>query len=334
MRRTCIIMTGVFLIISLLSIRGYSQVIKEEKEERVSALKKMQVKPLVSEPYLRVSVFAGYDSNADLTPLKKGDIFEEFLLSAGFAKPLIKDLKFTFDYDLDFLNYNQFLDDTTLLNHFRLGLHQKISRFTVGTGYDLGIFYYPHSDDDDFFAHKGFAYLRHDITRHLYHKLEAAYLYKNYTDRNALADTILTYQNKHLVDNRYILEYSIGATPVPKLFLLAKARFYDNDSNARFQNFYDYKSYYGYIGFDYALLKKLHLTGSASYERKNYNKRKVTLTNDREHDNLYTGNIGLRYSLNKNNAALLYYTYRDNASNEDLEAYRENIIAAGWQYSF
>ena len=334
MRRIYIFSASIFLLLNLLATVSLAQVVREEKEEKVTGIKKFQVKPPVNAPYFRVGVFSGYDSNAELTPLKKGDIFEEFLLSAGFNKPLMKGLKFTFDYDLDFLNYNEYRDVSTLLNHFRFGLHQRFAPFTVGTGYDLGIFYYPHSDDDNFFAHKGFAYLRQDITKNLYHKLQAEYLYKDYTDRKALANTLFTYQDKDLFNKRYILEYSVGTDFIPKLFVLGKMRFSDNDANANFQNFYDYKAYYGYLGFDYTLLARLHLLTNCSYERKNYNKRRVTLSNNREKDNLYTGNVGLRYMLNKNNAATLYYTYRDNDSNEHLEQYRESVFSAGWQYIF
>ena len=123
----------------------------------------------------KAAFYTGYDSNVNLSSSRNGDIFEEFLLSLYFVRPWIKGTRFTFDYDIDFLNYNDIRDATSVLHHIRLGVHKDFFRTLVGTGYDLGVINYPYNEDGDFLFHKGFFYIRKNLSRKMYHKLKLEY---------------------------------------------------------------------------------------------------------------------------------------------------------------
>ncbi len=328
--RSTIIFAACFLITG--SAFAQAQV-REEKEERRLQQVPLEKKFLPPGLTAKASVFAGYDSNVNLSPLKKGDIFEEFLFNLGYGKRLLNKLRFSFNYDLDVLNYNEITSASTILNHLRFGLHDKISIFKVGAGYDLAIVYF-RNNDDDFFFHKGFAYIGQDLTRKIYHQVQFEYGLKAYTDQKALAGAIATYQDKDRVDRRYSGIYSLDFALTPKLSMGFLTRFSANESNTMYQRFYDFKSYQGSPYLSYSFTKKLQGLVNFSYTRKNYDKRRVTLGTDKEKDNFYVARTGIRYALNKNNSLALSYTYRDNSSNDDLEEYMENVFSASWQYKF
>ena len=324
----------IFAVCLLIPGSAFSQAqTREEKEERGLQQVPLEKKFLPPGLTAKASLSAGYDSNVNLSPVKKGDIFEEFLFNLGYAKRLLNKLRFSFNYDLDVLNYNEITSASTILNHLRFGLHDKISIFKVGAGYDLAIVYF-RNNDDDFFFHKGFAYFGQDLTRKIYHQVQFEYGIKAYTDQKALAGAIATYQDKDRVDRRWNGIYTIDFSLTPKLSMGILNRFSVNESNVMYQRLYNYKSYEGSPYLSYSFTDKLRASVNFSYTRKNYDKRLLTLGTDKERDNLYVARAGIKYSLNKNNVLALSYIYRDNASNEDLEEYAENVFSASWQYKF
>lgn len=311
----------------------YPQV-KEEKEEKVLEVQRLRRRPPAYKLSQRAGLFFGYDSNVNLGTFRKGDIFEEFLYSVDFIKPWIGDIKFTFDYDLDVLNYNEYIKVSNILNHLRFGFHKKFSPFRAGGGYDLSIFYYPHNNQGDFLFHKGFLYFRQDISRKIYHKLQLLYGIKDYLERKAMGDTITALQDKERLDRRWSVEYSLTYFFDRRLLLRYRTKFSINDSNARYVDFYDYKSYKQSLGLDYRIKRDLYLISNFIYIRKNYKSRTVTLRDYREKDNLYAATLGLLYRLNEDNSLSLYYTYRENSSNDSLQEYSGSVITVGWQYYF
>jgi long-subunit fatty acid transport protein len=82
------------------------------------------------------------------------------------------------------------------------------------------------------------------------------------------------------------------------------------------------------------LLKDISIFSNLTYIRKKYLERLVTLRDYKQRDNLYSGTMGLLYQLNKRNSFTVSFTYRQNASNDSLEDYSENVINCGWQYNF
>lgn len=333
MKRIISSVCGIFLIGSFLLPGAFAQ-LKEEQEEKTKEIKKISIP---SRPYkisLSTNLFFGYDSNANLSPNRKGDSFQEVIFSLKFNKPLNEQLKFTVDYDLDALNYSEFTNLSNILNHLRFGIHKEISDFTLGTGYDLGIFYYHHERDNNFLFHKGFIYLRQKISQSLYHQLQYEAGLKDYSNRKSLSDTISTYQDKERADRRQTVKYTFICVLTPRLLSRLSSEYSLNDSNARYLDFYDYKSYRQSFGLDYSLSKNIRLITNFAYRKKDYSDRTTTLGGDKQEDNLYAGSLGLIYQLNKNNALSVNYTYRENSSNESLEEYSESIITCGLRHNF
>ena len=321
-------------LISFLWIGPTLSAIKEEKaEERLEARGLAKTEPDYK-LFSTAEIFFGYDSNPNLTPEGKGDMFEQFIYSLDFTKPFSKTLKFTFDYDLDVINYNEITDVSNILNHFRLGLHKKFSFCTVGGGYDLGILYYPKDESENFLFHKAFIYAKKNFSRRLYHKLQLEYGFKHFTDKKALGQFYFPRQDNNQQDERFAAAYDIGYRATPKLTIRFKNKFYLNDSNAIFLDFHDYIAHRHALSMDYKVLQRLYLLGKFDYRRKEYKERRVVLGTSKQKDNLYTATAGVMYKLTDKDSVSLYYIYRNNDSNEPLEEYTENVVTCGWQHNF
>lgn len=315
--------------------RSLAQV-EEEKQARVAEMQMLRAPAPSYYMSSQAALFAGYDSNVTLSPEGKGSVFQEFLYSLNFDKPLADGYRFSFDYDLDYLNYSEAASSSNLLNHLRFGLHKKLNRsFGTGLGYDFSDFYYPSNADGDYMFHKGFVYLRNTISRETYQQLTLEYGYKRHISRKALSDTLTSLQAKELVDYRQSVAYTIGSTVFPRLSLRFMARFSKNESNARYLDFYDYKSYEASPSLVYKLSEAINLVVGFTYLRKNYTERTLSVdASKKENDNVYYVNAGARFKVDKDNSATLFYTYRDNHTNEPLEKYNENVITVGWEHKF
>jgi hypothetical protein len=326
------------LICCMLAIPGRSSAqIGEEKQARVAQMQMLQ-KPAAPAYHLtsQAGIFAGYDSNVSLSPDGKGSAFHEFLYALKFDTPLSGGCRLFVNYDIDYLNYSDTAHFSNLMNHLRLDLNKKLNKlFSSGVGYDFSYFYYPTNADDDYMFHKGFVYLRNNLSDRTYHQLTLEYGYKRHTSRKALSNSLTVLQDKELTETRQSVAYTIGTKVSSRLVVSFKTKFSENDSNARYLDFYDYKSYEGGPSVQYMLSEKIDLVASFIFLRKNYNSR--TLSTDaskKENDNVYYVNTGCRYKVNANNSATFFYTYRDNHTNEPLEKYNENVVTVGWEYRF
>ena len=149
-----------------------------------------------------------------------------------------------------------------------------------------------------------------------------------------MGDTLGSLQDKTRADRRFDVEYKISSQLTKKLKLSSRSSFAINNSNAKYQDFYDYKSYTQTARAEYKLLKNTLFFTDFSYMRKLYTTRLVTNGDYKEVDGLYSGNIGITQKLNKHNLLTVYYTYRQNASNDLFELYSESMVNCGWQYIF
>ncbi len=312
---------------------GIAAGVKQEKEEKLFVPKKLPQKS-PAHFSVRTGVYSGYDSNVELSNTRKGDIFQEFLFSADYRKFISPKTKIEVDYDLNATNYNEITDAARLLNHFRMGVYRKLGSYTLGTGYDLGISYFPENEEGDFFFHKGFVSIKKDISRLTSHQVQFIYGYKDYPHNRALSDYISTFQDKDRRDRRLTAEYSLDSILTPRLLAGFSASFSTNNSNGRYEDFYDYKAYQLQTSFAYKLIDNLYLRSGIFYMRKNYATRTVTSGNYEQKDNLYAANLGLIWRLAANDSISLEYIYRENSSNDSLAEYSGNVITCGWQHNF
>ena len=282
----------------------------------------------------RTGLFFGYDSNAKLSGYRNSDSFERSVFSMDFIKPLEDSKFFTFDYDLNYIHYNEFESNTSMLNHLKFALHKKISPFTLGSGYDVSYIYYPHNNDGNSFFHRVFIYGQQDLSKNLYHKIQFEPGWKFYLSKDALADSLNTFRDSKRHDQRWAVFYNVGAKLNPRLSLNFKSKFSLNDSNSKYIDFYDYKAYKQVLDANYKLLEDLYLFSGISYTKKKYKSRTVTLADYEQIDDLYSGLFGVKYNLDKQSSLFLYYVYRQNNSNDTIAEYSESVITAGWQHDF
>jgi len=320
-----------FAVLSLCAGESAAQ-INEEKAEKSLEISKIE-RPRFR-VYSSAAQFIGYDSNVLLQSESKGAMFEETIYSFGLHRPLDNNMGMTFNYDVDYINYNSSISATNLLNHLRLSLYKKQGPFQAGGGYDFSYSYFPHEAAGDFFFHKGFVYLKNFLNRKLYHQVMFEYGYKPHVSRKALGDTISTFQDKAEVEKRSLVEYAIVYQPLMRLSLDLRARFFKNDANDRYLDFYDYSAYELSPRVRYIFNPRTDAVLNFVYLNKDYKTRTVTNETDKEEDDTYAANFILRYKLNSRNIVSLNYSYRDNSSNDNLQRYNENIFSLGWQYDF
>jgi outer membrane protein assembly factor BamA len=323
-----------FLIIfNLKNPPGFSQ-IRQEKEEESPRTTKIMRNASLHRFNSSAGVFFGYDSNVRLSPESKGDIFEELLYSLRFMQRWKNNLHLSLEHDFNYRSYNEVTAASNILNHLNFGIHKKLPWINIGTGWSGGTFYYPENEEGDFFFSRPYLYLKSYLTEKLYYQLLFEYFYKRHTNRKALADTISTFQDKKRIDRRQGIEYSLGYALNSRLSLGFETRYSINNSNARYIDFYDYKTYEFSPRINYRLSKDLELISSVGYKKKDYKSRVVTLSSYKQKDEIYTVDIGIRYRLDKKSHLSLFYTHQNNSTSDSLEKYTENMFRCGWQYNF
>jgi len=327
-----IVIFSIVFLIGISSSRG--QVIKEEKEEKLGSAVRL-LNNLASSYKLRarVNLIYGYDTNPRLSSIRKGDSFEEFIYSLSLRKKLGKSTFFGY-YDFDLVNYSEFTDLSNYLNHLRLGADRRFGKVHLGIGIDYTYLWYPHYREGDFFFLKKFLYIRQRISRRLRYEISYENGAKNYQHNKSLGDTIGVYQDKKRRDERNTFALKFGYRVMPRLYLRWKNYFSLNDSNARYVDYYDYKSYRTSLGCNYKLSSRWFMLWDFTYQRKNYSSRTVTLRSYSQRDNLYITTIELIYKLNPHSRLYTYYTYRQNSSNDAYEEYSDSIMGIGIRYQF
>ena len=306
---------------------------KKDNNEKVFAKEKVKQ----NKPYKFFSsagIFTGYESNVLLNNERKGDTFQEFYYYLSFLNKLPAGVNFKLSYDSDYLNYSEFTDYTNFINSLTVSFSKKLSFFEPEAGFNTSYIYYPHNRDDTFLFYKGFIKLNQKINRNLKHNVFVEIGRKNYSRRKALSDTISSYQDKKQRDKRYGAGYEVSFKPNKKLSIRLKSAYYLNDSNASYMDYYDYRALRESLKVSYKLTKRLKVLTGFGYQHKLYKSRDVSEGGCNERDKLYVGNLEFLYKLNRNADLSLYYSYRENSSNDDLEEYLDHTISCGIQYYF
>lgn len=310
---------------------------KEEKEEqdvRTQIIERQKAKDAFD---IQAALRYGYDSNVNLSGERKGDSFQEALLSIRSRHPLLSGIEMECNYMLDVKNYSEITDASNVINRAVVELNKHLSLFKIGVGYDVSYLAYPYYEEGDFVFHKGFWYVGNDLTSKLYHQLKLYYGIKDYLDGKTLSETSLAVDPaKDRLDRRQGAEYLIKFFYNKKLSVHLMGSYAMNDSNARYLDYYDYTSPGVSCGFGYRLSSALHLVADYSYRRKNYKGRTVTNSNFsyKQKDTIYAANVGFLYLLGKQSSLSFNYSYRETSSNDSLSEYSENEITCGWRYQF
>ena len=229
--------------------------IKEEKSERAYLNIPQETYPLKIRT--ETGIFLGYDGNVLLNTERKGDIFQKTYWFVNINKKIRKDWGVNLSYYGDYWNYSEFNDASSMVNNIRLEAYRYLGKVKLGSGYDFTYMYYPFNSEGDFFFHKGFVYFKYSLTRNLYNKLSLTYGSKNFISAKALSDTYSTYQNKNRLDKRFFCRNEVGIYLNRNTLLRLIAGFRKNNSNSRFEDYYDYDAYTGGIRLDVKITPKI-----------------------------------------------------------------------------
>jgi len=328
------VLTVSFVVVGLMATGALAQV-SDDKQDKVGQLEGALEEKEPAYFLRNTAAFSvGFDDNVNLTKKKKSDVFERFVYSLDYTLPLNDTLDLTVDYDLDYMNYGQITDASNLMNHVNIGLLKEISRVDLGASYDFSYYYYPHDKDGDFYFHKGKFYIRDYLAEGLYHQISIIPGLKRHVNRKALANSISTFQDTERRDENQTYEYTIGAIVNPKIFVKFTGSLIVNDSNAEYEDFYDYKAYQIAPSIYYKISKRLQLFLNYMYRYKMFRHRTVTFDTYKQRDDLYAANMGLSFHLTKNSSVSASYTFRNNSSNDDEESYNGNVFNIGCQVRF
>ncbi len=280
-------------------------------------------------------VLQGLDTNVNLDSEKKVDGFLETSLNAELTYNYNNDLRIRVEnYTTDILYYN--VNSANLLDVYNevameTDLFNKL--LTAGGEYAFEYVLFPNDEDGTYFGNHARAYLKHRITRNIYHEISYKFLIKSFTHDKTLAEDD-TRTDKLRQDVRNALEYEIGFYIMDKAILKTDIEIYKNNGNYQYFDYYDYYSFKVRPSLVLMFTDKFYGVGSFSYQHRGYDDRLSTKNDERVMDDTYIFNGSLLYDISKSFTFAFNYSWRQNSSNEPNQKYAGTILTAGLYYYF
>lgn len=277
----------------------------------------------------------GYDNNVYLDSRRHKDAFTQVFFRTTFTSPLSDTLNAIVEYDIMNLLYADSSSGNLVSTSLRGGLDFKINDDTrLITDYTYGITEYESSGGDDFFDHNlGFTF-KQKLPMRFSHAFDYHFSVKDYMERKT-RDAATVYRDKGRLDTRNTLDYSVSKQ-FPTDLVKVGLRYYFNNSNEKFLNYYDYESWQPYFSAVHLFGPKLFGYASISRQYRYYTQRTIvgTLSSIKEKDYTYVLTQALYYSVNKKFTVGLSHNYRKNDSNEPASRYSGSIFSLNGYYSF
>lgn len=312
-------------------------VVQEETEEgAISQVEKDVVEKKKSRVInSSIDISSAFDTNTQLSGNRKGDFYQKILYSASMVHNTTDDNFISLSYDVNALQYNEFTDTSNLLNHLRVGYYSAWTESIVfGVGVDESFVYFPNNKTGAFNFHKVFSSLKHQITPSSYHQLQLEGGLKDYARSKAFAQTSSTYQDKNRRDMRRSIEYSVTHRINKQLKIRLKGKSTNNDGNANFQDYYDYRSYDLGPKLTYQFNSRWTFSTALKYSLKKYKNRLSRTESKEQKDQTFSADIGANYAISKANSIGLGYAYSNAISNNGSSEYSNNTIKLSFQHDF
>ncbi len=293
-------------------------------EEALAAIKRRAQKILQARREARRFKFSGeaseavaYETNPSNGSSHKGDTSFEQSAYLTLSKKLTPTLDWQANYSGSYLKYldygdGDYTDHTLTPLRFRW---QPGKMWRVESWIDVEYNYYPSGKDSTYRNLKLTKRVRQNLFKSWYHQIQYEWFTRDYATKNARdgagAETL-----SDRVDTRHRLRYKVGTT-VKKALLSVENEYYSNDSNDARNDFYDYAVWKINNSLSGSVTKKLYLSGSFSFERKNYKERPVTgLVAPARYDDKYTLSSSASYDISKTWKLAYAFTFDHLASNE------------------
>ena len=275
----------------------------------------------------------GYDNNAYLDPRRDGDAYTQQYFRGTFASPLSKQTEFSFDYEFMNLMYSgeSKLDLTS--NRIHTGMEHKLTKdIRVSGGYGFDIVEYINTGTDDYVEQMIDVKLSQNLPQKMFHSIRYDGSYRNYDKRlNRGPDGITGTKKRD--DARNTVTYEVGKF-LNKDMLKFNLEYYNNNSDEKYLNYYDYDSYRFGSSLTHLFTDKVFGYISASRQLRYYRSRMIVNDTPKQEDKTYLITTALFYSVSKALSFGVNYTYRQNTSNEPVERYSGSLLSVSTYYRF
>ena len=283
--------------------------------------------------YLYAGAVEGYDNNVFLNPARKGDLFDQAMLDVVAKYRITDNLNFKSSYNITSITYHEFTTLSMLNNDLAVSFeYYPTKNIKIESGYDLYLADYLNNKEADVDSNGPFALVKYFINKNSY--IGARYSFGQYQYERNIRDASNNTSSIEREDHRHAVTAE-GGTYIGDLFLKVKNRYYFNESNDGYMDFYDYQANKTMAYASYPIIDKLSLNLKAGYKRKEYKSRTITTDSTKEeHDDLLLLGVGLYYELNKNLYLNANCNYRQNYSNDPIQEYSGTVSSVGISYTF
>ena len=298
-------------------------------EEALAAIKRRAQKILAARRAARrlkfsgeVSQETGYETNPSNSSSRKGDTYFEESTTLSLAKKLTPTLNWESSYAGSYekyLNYGEgdYTDHTFTPTKLRW---QPGKMWRVEGWTDLEYNFYPAALDSSYRNWKVVGRIRQNVFRSWYHQVQYEWFIRDYTNKKA-RDGAGNNTLSHRVDTRQRIRYKVGTT-VKKVLLSVENEYYWHESNDAKNDFYDAQVWKITDTASGNVTKKLYLSGSFAFERKNYEHRSVSGINaEARYDDKYSLSSSTSYDLNDTWKVAYAFSFDHLASNEPTGEY-------------
>ncbi|MFH1905449.1 MAG: hypothetical protein ABIK53_08020 [bacterium] len=278
----------------------------------------------------------GYDNNVNLDSSeseRKEDFFSQFDMELGYECPFSELYKAKIDYYLNSKSYYKINEASFYDNNIELELTRKLTDiFTATISHNFESLYYP-DDDSDYFGNDSKLSFRHDIKEWIYQKLSYDFISKDFYEQKTRdkSEANMDFNRKDL---RNCLTHELGIW-VNDTSIKLKNKYYRNDSNDEYMDYYDYSSYRVSLTISASVISDKFLgTISGGYQIKEYDERLLVDSDSTQKDNSYDISASLHYDISKTTSLSLNCSYSENNSNESSEDYSDTTTSFGIHYVF
>jgi hypothetical protein len=276
----------------------------------------------------------GYDDNAHLNSNRDHDVYTQQFVSAKFITPLDKKTQGMLTYDLMNLMYADSTDLNLIRNTFTAGLDHACGKdFIVSPVFTLDSVTYYDNNEDDWVEPAAGVRIKQRLPNKMYQAYGYGLAWRSYYDQNIFV-TATTQSDKKRYDWRNTFDYEIGRY-FEKDWVKLFAQLYNNNSNEKYLNYWDYNSYRFGSSLTHLFNDKLSGFLSGYWQYRKYRTRTLVLDpTKREKDSTYVLTAAGYYDITKSFTVGLNYTYRQNESNEPTEEYSGSLVALSGYYRF
>jgi len=282
------------------------------------------------------SATLSHDSNTRLDSSKKSDLFASQDINIHVKHPLSNTVNWVSKYHVFNTNYFEATDINNFYQTAKTGLDKKITdRSYINGSYIFSSLSFPNDENGDTISHGGEVALRTYLNRDVRFKNGFRYSFSDFTNRRIHLGSGDLSLGDNRADDGYTVFSRVDWKIQPNAQLHLGYRFFFNESNDEYLDFYDYQSHRIRAGLTLRPHAKVILHGSFTYEFKDYASRTLFVdpTTEQE-DDAYTIHAGVRYRWYKNVAVGYSFLWRQKDSNEPTQEYNNIIQTLGIYFKF